>query len=198
MRSQQLRCAECGTRFELDDDLADRRRVPCPRCGEMVSTRRVRRDDDDYRPRRAKQGGGKTLLFVLLGVGGLVLILAIGGIVLAVRAFGPEDSRSPVPLPQARAGFQTKLIPNSFKADGPPPIPPADQYRLVRYASPAGPLAAYLTPDPRDGRKHPAVVWAHGGFGGFGSGHFDMDEGPELFRQAGTGGDGPFLARRMR
>jgi dipeptidyl aminopeptidase/acylaminoacyl peptidase len=36
-------------------------------------------------------------------------------------------------------------------------------FRLVRYDAPAGKLAAYLTPDPGDGRKHPAIVWITGG-----------------------------------
>ena len=44
-----------------------------------------------------------------------------------------------------------------------PPEPPPDVFRLVHYDSPAGKLAAYLTPDPGDGAKHPAIVWITGG-----------------------------------
>jgi dipeptidyl aminopeptidase/acylaminoacyl peptidase len=42
-------------------------------------------------------------------------------------------------------------------------MPPPAVFRLIRYDSPAGKLAAYLTPDPGDGRKHPAIVWITGG-----------------------------------
>ena len=45
----------------------------------------------------------------------------------------------------------------------PPPEPPSNVFRLVHYDSPAGKLAAYLTPDPGDGQKHPAIVWITGG-----------------------------------
>jgi dipeptidyl aminopeptidase/acylaminoacyl peptidase len=33
----------------------------------------------------------------------------------------------------------------------------------VRYPAPIGELAAYLSPDPGDGQKHPAIVWITGG-----------------------------------
>jgi dipeptidyl aminopeptidase/acylaminoacyl peptidase len=36
-------------------------------------------------------------------------------------------------------------------------------FRLVKYSSPVGELSAYLTPDPGDGEKHPAIVWITGG-----------------------------------
>lgn len=38
-------------------------------------------------------------------------------------------------------------------------------FSRVRYHSPAGDLAAYVTPDPKDGRRHPVIVWAHVGLG---------------------------------
>jgi dipeptidyl aminopeptidase/acylaminoacyl peptidase len=48
------------------------------------------------------------------------------------------------------------------KAD-PPPSPPRSIFRLVKYESPVGKLAAYVSPDPGDGKKHPAIVWITGG-----------------------------------
>jgi dipeptidyl aminopeptidase/acylaminoacyl peptidase len=42
-------------------------------------------------------------------------------------------------------------------------VPPPKLFRKVDYPSPAGKLAAYLTPDPRDGKKHPAIIWITGG-----------------------------------
>lgn len=68
-----------------------------------------------------------------------------------------------VSLADARRGFKTTLRPRK-KVDRPPaPEPPADTFRLVRYDAPVGQLAAYLTPDPGDGKKHPAIVWITGG-----------------------------------
>jgi dienelactone hydrolase len=39
-----------------------------------------------------------------------------------------------------------------------------------------GPLAAYLTPPPKDGQKRPAVVWSHGGYGGIWHDAWTMDD----------------------
>src|SRR5207247_1321869 len=50
---------------------------------------------------------------------------------------------------------------------------------------PAGNLVAYLTDDPRDGRRHPAVVWAHGGFGGIGADEVAADGYLDTFAKAG-------------
>jgi dipeptidyl aminopeptidase/acylaminoacyl peptidase len=36
-------------------------------------------------------------------------------------------------------------------------------FRTVSYDAPNGKHAAYLTPDPKDGKKHPAVIWITGG-----------------------------------
>src|SRR5947207_2026763 len=68
---------------------------------------------------------------------------------------GPPQKN--VSLPEARRGFKTRLV-RQESAGEPVPEPPAHLFRTVRYDSPAGKLAAYLTPDPRDGKKHPAIV----------------------------------------
>ncbi|HMF13312.1 MAG TPA: prolyl oligopeptidase family serine peptidase [Gemmataceae bacterium] len=67
-----------------------------------------------------------------------------------------------VSLAEARRGFQTKLA-RKENAGEPVPAPPKGVFDLVHYESPAGKLAAYLTPDPKDGKKHPAIVWITGG-----------------------------------
>jgi dienelactone hydrolase len=87
----------------------------------------------------------------------------------------------------ARAGFTTKLIPSAYQADGPAPAPPPEIFQTVRYVSPAGSLVAYISPDPGDGKKHPAVIWAHGGFGGIGDYLWKKDDmqDPGAFREAG-------------
>jgi dipeptidyl aminopeptidase/acylaminoacyl peptidase len=65
-------------------------------------------------------------------------------------------------LVDSRKSFQTKLI----KQNTPPePVapPPAEVFSVVKYDAPAGKLAAYLSPDPGDGKKHPAIIWITGG-----------------------------------
>jgi dienelactone hydrolase len=71
-------------------------------------------------------------------------------------------------LATARKGFLTKLRP-LVSAPGNPggenATPPNDAYELVPYRSSVGPLPAYLSPDPKDGQKHPAVLWCKPGNG---------------------------------
>lgn len=65
-------------------------------------------------------------------------------------------------LAAARQGFETKIaLPKS--TPGPAPTPPKEVFLKVAYPSRAGILGAYLTPNPRDGAKHPAIVWITGG-----------------------------------
>ncbi len=66
-------------------------------------------------------------------------------------------------LAEARRGFQTRLIRQDAGKE-PVTKPPVDLFRIVHYTSPAGSLAAYLSPRPHDGKKHPAIIWRFGGF----------------------------------
>src|SRR5262245_26087799 len=78
---------------------------------------------------------------------------------------GPNPGGQPgkaVSLPEARQGFQT-TVPRKNPPGQPIPQPPQKVFELIRYDAPPGKLGAYLTPDPRDGKKHPAVIWIHGG-----------------------------------
>jgi dienelactone hydrolase len=97
----------------------------------------------------------------------------------------PPKPAKPITLFEARRGFKTALVPSSYKPDGTAPQPPPQVYRKIQYVSPAGKLAAYLTPDPGDRKKHPALLWAHGGFGGIGAANWGPDNGSAAFRQAG-------------
>jgi len=65
-------------------------------------------------------------------------------------------------LAEARKGFTTQLT-RKAKANEPVDEPPAKVFRKVQYDSTVGKLAAYLTPDPKDRKKHPAIVWITGG-----------------------------------
>ena len=76
---------------------------------------------------------------------------------------GSNGDRPKQTLAEARHGFKTQLV--SQEKDGTPaPTPPAGMFRLVKYKSPGGEMAAYLTALPKDKKKHPAIVWIAGGF----------------------------------
>jgi pimeloyl-ACP methyl ester carboxylesterase len=157
-------------------------------------------DQRHYRPARKysrrKRQGPKIGLIALLITGGLgsILVLVLVG-VLAYRQLQraglswnqPNQAGS---LTEARRGFQTKLARRQSPSE-PAPEPPPDIFRLVRYDSPAGKLAAYLTPDPRDGRKHPAIIWITGGDcnsideGCWQEGPPSNDQSASAFRKAG-------------
>ena len=64
-------------------------------------------------------------------------------------------------LADARKGF----TPHVTGARGGDPVeaPPSGSLKIVTYPSGVGELAAYLSPDPGDGRKHPAIIWITGG-----------------------------------
>src|SRR5262245_19185581 len=66
-------------------------------------------------------------------------------------------------LPEARGDFKTQLV-REESGDKKPPRPPPSLFRLVRYDSPVGPLAAYVGQVPKDGKKRPAIIWLVGGF----------------------------------
>src|SRR2546430_1764542 len=78
---------------------------------------------------------------------------------------GGPDKGGPPPmginntsLAEARKGFTTKLL-RRKSAREPVPDPPPQVFKLVRFDAPVGKLAAYLSPDPQDGKKRPAIVW---------------------------------------
>lgn len=65
-------------------------------------------------------------------------------------------------LREARQGFVTKIV-TAGEPFGPPDTPNGYDFELVTYQSPVGPLAAYVTPDPGDDQRHPAIIWITGG-----------------------------------
>ena len=82
---------------------------------------------------------------------------------------------------EARRGFQTKLVrrgksPQAFENE---PAPPGVE--LVHYPSRSLELKAWVSANPSDGRRHPAVVFLHGGWS-FGAQDW---RDAEPFRQAG-------------
>jgi pimeloyl-ACP methyl ester carboxylesterase len=108
------------------------------------------------------------------------------------RWWRPEVEADERTLAKARAAFRTKVKASRPAAfDGKPaPEPPRETFERVSVKGPVGRLQAYVTPDPKDGKKHPVVVWAHGGFGGIGSWFWDSaprsnDQSARAFRDAG-------------
>jgi acetyl esterase/lipase len=65
-------------------------------------------------------------------------------------------------LAAARSAFTTKVA-LSQMGEGPVSIAPVGFFRTLKYSSPVGELSAYVTPDPKDGKRHPAIVWITGG-----------------------------------
>src|SRR5262249_51035025 len=74
----------------------------------------------------------------------------------------PEGPKPAGSLIEARKGFQTKLA-RRESAQTPVDEAPAQIFRTIRFDSPAGKLAAYLSPDPKNGKKNPAIIWITGG-----------------------------------
>ena len=79
----------------------------------------------------------------------------------AATGAGAQPEEPPITLTEARKGFRTRLVPVPGDRE-PVEVPPADVFQLVKYDAPVGKLPAYLTPDPKDGKKHPAIIWITG------------------------------------
>ena len=89
-----------------------------------------------------------------------VLLLTL--LTLSFQMPGHAEDPKPGSLSAARKGFQTKLIPRPQKPE-PIETAPARVFRTVSYPAASGRLGAYLTPDPADGKRHPAILWITGG-----------------------------------
>ena len=99
--------------------------------------------------------------FTLLSI---VFLAGCGGATQPAPTPVPQRPiEAPVSFLEARRAFKTKLIRKEHGTD-PAPTAPADLFRTVHYESPAGKLVAYVSPDPKDGKKHPAIIWIFGGF----------------------------------
>ncbi len=95
----------------------------------------------------------------------LILALMVVGCDVNRQFPLPSNATSTKPqqtLAEARKGFVTKIV-KTGESFGAPDSPTGGEFELIRYQSPAGGLAAYVTPDPADGQKHPAIVWITGG-----------------------------------
>ncbi len=117
-----------------------------------------------------------------LRLAGIILLMAV-----TVMTGGCARQTS---LKEARAGFTTNLL-EHWKNGTPAPQPADNQLTLIEYPSNVGELSAYLTPDPGDGIKHPAIVWICGGYdNSIGSSAWDPapeedDQSARAFRENG-------------
>ena len=90
------------------------------------------------------------------------LALALAGCTESAPVANVPAQTQTQTLAQARAGFKTQLV--AAPADKTPAdVPPAKLFKLVKYPAPGGATGAYLSNDPRDGQKHPAIIWITGG-----------------------------------
>lgn len=73
-----------------------------------------------------------------------------------------NSDRGTEALSSARNKFPTQIVNIDYL---PEPIekPDNSKFELIHYKSGANSLAAYVTPSPQDGAKHPAIIWIPGG-----------------------------------
>ena len=116
--------------------------------------------------------------------------LVAGMVAQAEREAQEAAARPPQSLAEARQGFHTAIkTPASGTAL---PDPPESLFVRADYTGGEGrTLAAFVTPDPRDGQQHAALVWITGGdsnsLGDFWkAGTPDNDQSASAFRQAGV------------
>jgi hypothetical protein len=73
------------------------------------------------------------------------------------------SEREQLTLAQARKGFVTKITLHT-STSSPVPTPPASLFVRSDYRNESGRvLPAFVTPDPNDDEKHPAIIWLSGG-----------------------------------
>ncbi|MCF7787247.1 MAG: DUF4190 domain-containing protein [Prosthecobacter sp.] len=90
-----------------------------------------------------------------------------------------------------RQSFHTHLIRKDRENEPAAPPAPDTGMKLVTYPGPLGDMAAYVSADPADGKKHPAIIWLIGGFSNSISadvlppGDPENDQSASAFRQAG-------------
>lgn len=130
-------------------------------------------------PARPAKSSSNLIVILCCVIGGLTLFLLFSTILLFLFLEGssgttvdtaPNSSSSSdasstgsqQTLREARRGFVTKVV-RSGESYGAPDSPTGSDFELIHYQSPVGRLAAYVTTDPGDGEKRPAIVWITGG-----------------------------------
>ena len=96
----------------------------------------------------------------LMKLAGQLLLLSL--ITTGIRSPCQGGDQAPATLLGARENFRTKLLSQNTAKD-PVEVAPRQIFLTVKYPAANGQLAAYLTPDPVDGKKYPAIIWITGG-----------------------------------
>jgi dipeptidyl aminopeptidase/acylaminoacyl peptidase len=102
---------------------------------------------------------------------------------------GCSSGGQSVSLSAARSGFKTQVTAPTSRGEA-AETAPRGIFTTVKYPAAGGALASYVSPDPKDGKKHPAIVWITGGdcnsIGDVWSpASADNDQTAAAFRQAG-------------
>jgi acetyl esterase/lipase len=93
----------------------------------------------------------------------LLAAIAIGGLFAHNQTLKLQTAEASGKfLAEARQEFAT-ILARQEKSRETVPEPPAKLFKKVRFESPVGSLAAYVTPDQKDGKRRPAIVWVTGG-----------------------------------
>ena len=169
-------CPTCGQQFRVPDALIPENGIlqqlpqqfqtdySTPSHLPHPSPRRARKQSTLKPATLIKYGLIAIGAMMAIGFIGLVIVLVIAIPRFRVDAVAGLSSTSvgEQTLLEARKGFVTKIV-RSGEAYGAPDSPVGSSFNLIHYQSPVGPLAAYVTTDPGDGVKHPAIVWITGG-----------------------------------
>jgi hypothetical protein len=208
--SATVTCQQCRQSFSAAPDLYGKT-VPCPGCGAALtipdagvplttaqylassSQRSSLPPQSAHRPASRKRASKKALIIIFCSVfGGTALFLLCAGfvVVTAVRSLSRPPQTEYANLLEGRSGFTTTLT-RREQAGYPLPAPPPSLFLMEWYRSPAGELAAYVSPPPGDGKKHAAMIWVFGGFdNSIGETAWepaspDNDQSASAFRKAG-------------
>lgn len=111
------------------------------------------------------------------------------GLAIAASLAGAATAQTGETLRQARTGQGPNTVVTLRQTDKPPQPPANSDLKLVAYPGPLGNMAGYLTKDPGDGKKRPAIIWISGGdtaIGNFWSPQpRENDQSAAAFREAG-------------
>ena len=183
-----IRCKDCGKPFKVTTGggptfvAEDAYEDDEPPVAQAPAARRPVGKKPSKKPKRSSSSGSKAWIWIMVGGGVLVMLLMCGGgiwlagsalsslrsAIGAATEFGDPNQLFPAAgggqqtLVGAKQTFTTNII-SSGEPFGPPDSPTGSMFDLVQYQSPVGALSAYVTRDPGDGQKHPAIVWITGG-----------------------------------
>lgn len=96
----------------------------------------------------------------------MFLVKKFCALVLLLASISPSVFADNAPNPASFASFRKQFKTQvAYEGNDRSPVgnSPDNVFKSVRYQSAVGQLAAMLTPDPKDGKKHPAIIWITGG-----------------------------------